>query len=133
MVGGKQTRIDVFMRTYRQVELWNRRILEAQGYLEDPMLQYKRVKSICEGGQGFVVISKHKNSGILYAVKVVSDKQAALASENPEHTYQEARILESLRTQPCPHKQMLFDVVRTDRRYYIITEYVEGGDMHDMI
>ena len=90
MVDGRKTRIEVYMNSYKKVELWYHRILDAQGYLADRMLQYKFMRKICHGGQGSILLCYHKNSSILHAVKVLPMAKVRLASSTSKHPYQEA-------------------------------------------
>ena len=102
--------------------------------LESPTVgleDFDVLSKIGEGGYGKVVLARKKTSGALHAVKAVRKEKLLRAGENAvQHMLDENHILQSLRH---PFILTLQYAFQDRERLYLVTNYVGGGDLHDLI
>lgn len=72
------------------------------------------------------MLCRHKESGILYAMKVLKKASLFVHAKNAEHTKAERQILEEVRN---PFIVQLFYAFQTNDRLYLILEYATGGEL----
>ena len=78
-----------------------------------------------KGSFGKVMQVRHKKSGAIYAMKVLSKKHI-VANNEVEHTLAERAILERLNH---PFLMNLIYSFQTDTKLYFIMEFVNGGEL----
>ena len=94
-------------------------ISKNKGVLDD---EYETLDPLGEGGYGQVYLVRHKKIKKERAMKVISVK-----SKNAEEkTDEEIELLKNL---DHPNIVKLFEYFCDDDKYYLITEYCEGGDL----
>ena len=59
----------VYFETMAAVEYWHKKILSAQGFLENRIVQYEPLSKLGSGSFGTVVLSQHNYSGVKVAIK----------------------------------------------------------------
>ncbi|HEU5118881.1 MAG TPA: protein kinase, partial [Isosphaeraceae bacterium] len=90
---------------------------------------YRLIEPLGSGGMSSVFRAMHTESGHEVALKILPRSLA----KNPtmlQRFLREARSAESLFD---PHIVEIFDRGTEDGRYYLVLEYVDGGDLHDRI
>lgn len=75
---------------------------------------------------GKVMLCRHKESGVLYAMKVLKKASLFVHAKNAEHTKAERQILEEVQN---PFIVQLFYAFQTNDRLYLILEYATGGEL----
>ena len=81
-----------------------------------------------EGAYGKVWKVTHKTSGLERAMKQI--KKSAIIKEDQERLFSEMNILKNL---DHPHIVKLFELFQDNKNYYLITEYLSGGEMFNRI
>ena len=98
-------------------------ISKNKGVLEE---EYQILRPLAEGGYGQVYLVKHIKIEKERAMKVIPIK-----SKNAEEkTDEEIELLKNL---DHPNIVKLFEYFCDDEKYYLITEYCEGGDLFNLI
>ncbi|GAN07908.1 AGC family protein serine/threonine kinase domain-containing protein [Mucor ambiguus] len=87
---------------------------------------FEILKLLGRGAYGKVMLCRHKESGILYAMKVLKKASLFVHAKNAEHTKAERQILEEVRN---PFIVQLFYAFQTNDRLYLILEYATGGEL----
>lgn len=90
---------------------------------------YRLLEPLGSGGMSSVFRAEHIDSGHVVALKILPRSLA----KNPamlQRFLREAKSAESLFD---PHIVEIFDRGTEDGRYYLALEYVDGGDLHDLI
>ena len=90
--------------------------------------QYGLGELLGTGGFSTVRRCVNKFTGTQYAVKIVSRKD--LDPESEGSFLQEARILQSL---DCPYIVKCYEFFEEELFYYLVMEYVEGGELFSQI
>jgi len=80
------------------------------------------------GAYGCVTQVTHKKSGFLRAMKSI--KKEALFIEDEDKLFAEMSILKDL---DHPNTVKLYELYQDDRFYYLITEFLEGGELFEKI
>lgn len=75
---------------------------------------------------GKVMLCRHTESGILYAMKVLKKASLFVHAKNAEHTKAERQILEEVGN---PFIVQLYYAFQTNDRLYLILEYATGGEL----
>ncbi|CAJ0935509.1 unnamed protein product, partial [Mesorhabditis belari] len=94
----------------------------------DQVGNYHIVKSIGRGNFATVKLAKHEIAKTKVAVKIV-DKTTI----EPENLIKIEREIEILKRLEHPHIVKLYEVMRSDRFIYIVTEYCSGGEMFETL
>ena len=81
-----------------------------------------------QGNFGKVWKVTHKKSKMVRAMKQI--KKSALVKEDEERLFNEMNILKTL---DHPHIVKLFELYQDSRCYYLITEYLSGGELFERI
>mmetsp|Transcript_19215 Transcript_19215/g.16492 ORF Transcript_19215/g.16492 Transcript_19215/m.16492 type:complete len:96 (-) Transcript_19215:1691-1978(-) len=79
---------------------------------------------IGKGGFGEVRKAKNKVSGHMRAIKIL--KKSKFSEEKKKALLDEAKILRAL---DHPNIMKLYEVYEDSNCYYLVTEYLGGGDM----
>ena len=87
--------------------------------------EYEPEGQLGEGDYGQVYLVKHKKMNLHRAMKVIPMKLKAEEKVNEE--------IELLKQLDHPNIAKLFEYFCDDDKYYLITEYCEGGDLYDLI
>ncbi|KAL7686053.1 putative phosphorylase kinase, gamma catalytic subunit, protein kinase-like domain superfamily [Plasmopara halstedii] len=90
--------------------------------------QYTLGKVIGSGTFSVVRIAVHKPTGQRYAIKCI--KRDGLVAEDIEALTTEVAILKQMNH---PNIMILHDFFVEDKFYYLVTEYMEGGELFDRI
>ena len=90
---------------------------------------YRLIQQLGSGGMSSVFRAIHTDSGLEVAVKVLP---RALA-KNPTMLQRFLREAKSAEALEDPHIVSIYDRGSEDGRYYLVLEYVAGGDLHDKV
>jgi protein kinase A len=92
------------------------------------LCNYQLLNKIGEGQFGVVLLSRFRPTGELLAAKVMDkNKMQRIGEKQIEHIQNERKILESLPNHVYINK--LFAFIETEDKYYLINEYISGGDL----
>ncbi|CAD8190681.1 unnamed protein product [Paramecium octaurelia] len=89
---------------------------------------YQVGKLLGEGAYGQVSIVTHRVTGMQRAMKAI--RKDCLFEEEQAKLFSEMTILKNL---DHPHIVNLFELFEDDKFYYLITEYLRGGELFDRI
>jgi len=78
-----------------------------------------------KGSFGKVLQVRHKESGKIYAVKILRKKQL-IARNQVEHTKTERRVMQNIRH---PFIVRLHGAFQTEDKLYMVMDYVNGGEL----
>ncbi|CAD8181434.1 unnamed protein product [Paramecium pentaurelia] len=81
-----------------------------------------------QGAYGKVWKVTHKNTGMIRAMKQL--KKSSLIVEEEQRLFAEMNILKNL---DHPHIVKLYELYQDQQNYYLITEYLSGGELFDRI
>ncbi|CAD8060675.1 unnamed protein product [Paramecium primaurelia] len=95
---------------------------------EDIFSQYSIGKALGEGAYGQVSLVTNKRTGIVRAMKAI--KKDCLFEEEEQRLFQEMHILKNL---DHPNIVKLCELFQDEKCYYLITEYLYGGELFDRI
>ena len=98
-------------------------ISKNKGVLEE---EYQILRPLAEGGYGQVYLVKHLKIQKERAMKVIPIK----SKNADEKTDEEIELLKNL---DHPNIVKLFEYFCDDEKYYLITEYCDGGDLFNLI
>ena len=90
---------------------------------------FKFIKTIGEGTFGKVKSAIEINTGQKVSIKILN-KNMIKGKENIEQINREIKILKTLNH---PNLIKLFQIIEDNSHYYIITEYVNGGELFNLI
>lgn len=88
------------------------------------------MESIGKGQYGNVYRAEHRNTGELYAVKVMSVEKFKHTPKLSEFTNNEINILTKINH---PNIIRFIEMLRTANNYYLVYEYCNGGTLGDYI
>lgn len=92
------------------------------------MNRYKEIKTLGKGSFGRAVLVQELATGQQYVMKII--QVSAMKPQEREEALLEAKILEKLDHPNITAYKESF----SDQRYlYIVMEYANGGDLHDLI
>uniref|UniRef100_A0AC35TLQ7 cAMP-dependent protein kinase catalytic subunit n=1 Tax=Rhabditophanes sp. KR3021 TaxID=114890 RepID=A0AC35TLQ7_9BILA len=86
---------------------------------------FDRLKTLGTGSFGRVMLVKHKQSGIYYAMKIL-DKQKVVKLKQVEHTLNEKKILQAIDFPFLVNMQYSF---KDNTNLYMVLEFISGGEM----
>ncbi|VDN04265.1 unnamed protein product [Thelazia callipaeda] len=86
---------------------------------------FDRIKTLGTGSFGRVMLVKHKQSGLYYAMKIL-DKQKVVKLKQVEHTLNEKRILQAIDFPFLVNMQYSF---KDNSNLYMVLEFISGGEM----
>ncbi|KAM3147294.1 hypothetical protein pb186bvf_000545 [Paramecium bursaria] len=89
---------------------------------------YSLGKVLGQGAFGKVWRVTHKTTGLVRAMKQL--KKQSLIKEEEQRLFSEMNILKNL---DHPHIVKLFELYQDDGSYYLVTEYLQGGELFDRI
>jgi serine/threonine protein kinase len=87
---------------------------------------YDFEKDLGQGQFGLVKLARHKETGDLVAIKTVYKKNM-----KPIEIFQQRREIEVLKMCQHPNIVGLIDLFENNDYYYIVLEYMQGGDLFD--
>ena len=90
---------------------------------------FELVKPISKGAYGRVFLARKKNTGDLYAIKVMN-KQELFRKNQSQHIQAERRIMAHADN---PFVVKMFYAFQSKNHLYIVMEFVNGGDLYSMI
>mmetsp|Transcript_22865 Transcript_22865/g.41080 ORF Transcript_22865/g.41080 Transcript_22865/m.41080 type:complete len:477 (-) Transcript_22865:983-2413(-) len=90
---------------------------------------YKVGRLLGAGNFSKVKLARHLPTGKLVAIKIV-DKELVKRKHMFDKLRREIRILKLFRH---PHVMRIFDSINTHDKYYLITEYLPGGDLYALL
>ncbi len=90
---------------------------------------YRILQALGTGGMSSVFKAEHVESGVVVAVKVLP-RNLAHNKTLLQRFLREAKSAEALEH---PNVVAIYDHGTDDGRYYLVLEYVEGGDLHDWV
>ncbi|KAI6185028.1 CAMP-dependent protein kinase catalytic subunit [Aphelenchoides bicaudatus] len=86
---------------------------------------FDRIKTLGTGSFGRVMLVKHKQSEVYYAMKIL-DKQKVVKLKQVEHTLNEKRILQAIDFPFLVNMQYSF---KDNSNLYMVLEFISGGEM----
>ncbi|KAI6170180.1 hypothetical protein M3Y98_01212900 [Aphelenchoides besseyi] len=86
---------------------------------------FDRIKTLGTGSFGRVMLVKHKQSEVYFAMKIL-DKQKVVKLKQVEHTLNEKRILQAIDFPFLVNMQYSF---KDNSNLYMILEFISGGEM----
>ncbi|XP_014219547.1 cAMP-dependent protein kinase catalytic subunit-like [Copidosoma floridanum] len=87
--------------------------------------EFERIKTLGTGAFGRVMLVRHKQNSGHFAMKIL-EKKELVRTKQVEHTYNERRILQSIRFPFVVHLEHCFK----DNSYiYMVLPFVNGGEM----
>lgn len=86
---------------------------------------FDRLKTLGTGSFGRVMLVKHRQSGLYYAMKIL-DKEKVVKLKQIEHTLNEKKILQAV---SFPFLVKLESAFKDHSNLYIVMEYIQGGEM----
>ncbi|KAM3135846.1 hypothetical protein pb186bvf_012099 [Paramecium bursaria] len=95
---------------------------------EDIYSIYSVGKVLGEGAYGTVSMVTHRRLGLLRAMKAI--RKDALFEEEQQQLFAEMQILKDL---DHPNIVKLYELFQDEKYYYLITEYLPGGELFDRI
>lgn len=101
-----------------------RKVAQSQEFLEF----YDIVKTIGAGSMGEIKLVTHKKTGQNAAAKVIKK-----ANKSEKELELQRREIEALKICQHPNLVQLLDYFEDNRYFYIILEYLQGGDMYDYL
>ena len=96
----------------------------------DPSDDYEIIKELGSGSFATVHLVKHKESGVIRAMKAIKKGPGFEEENNEEEIINEINILMKL---DHPNIVKIFEFYNSKTHYYLITEYCEGGCLYDLI
>jgi eukaryotic-like serine/threonine-protein kinase len=90
---------------------------------------YRILQALGSGGMSSVFKAEHIETGVVVAVKVLP-RNLARNKTLLQRFVREAKSAEALEH---PNVVAIYDHGTDDGRYYLVLEYVEGGDLHDWV
>ncbi|CAD8049153.1 unnamed protein product [Paramecium primaurelia] len=91
-------------------------------------LHYNFGKVLGQGAFGKVWKVTHKTTGLIRAIKQI--KKSSIIKEEEQRLFSEMNILKNL---DHPHIVKLFELYQDENNYYLVTEYLSGGELFDRI
>lgn len=87
-------------------------------------------RELGSGSFGEVYLAKHSKAGICVAIKSIKKKKLDEAPIYKELLRNELEILEKVEH---PHITRVFELLEDDHNYYVVMEYLQGGNLLDKI
>ena len=72
IISSKSQKRNVYFDNAETLEYWHKEILRCQGYLDKRIDAYEPIRLLGKGSFGNVSLSRHRNSKVKFAVKVIS-------------------------------------------------------------
>ena len=110
-------------------EHWFEQILRKQRFWDARITQFKILRLLGEGSFGKVFLSQHVNTLLYFAVKIVDKRKVDAFHAKHGEPYLECELVESLTAANCKNVPKCYDTFADDTRYYIVTDYADGGDL----
>ena len=89
---------------------------------------YEKGKQLGKGAYGTVLQAKHRASGNVVAVKVIKKKK--LEGNLVGLMQNELMLLENI---DHPHITRVFELMEDDLNYYVVMEYLVGGNLFECV
>ena len=90
---------------------------------------FELVKPISKGAYGRVFLARKKNTGDIYAIKVMNKRELLRKNQN-QHIQAERQIMSHADN---PFVVKLFYSFQSKNHLYLVMEFVNGGDMYSML
>ena len=90
---------------------------------------FELVKPISKGAYGRVFLARKKNTGDLYAIKVMNKRELYRKNQS-QHIQAERRIMAHA---DSPFVVKMYYAFQSRNHLYIVMEFVNGGDLYSMI
>ena len=87
-------------------------------------------RELGSGSFGTVSLGQHTKAGTQVAIKHIKKKKLAEAPIYQELMRSELEILEKV---DHPHITRVFELLEDERNYYVVMEYLKGGNLLDKI
>jgi serine/threonine protein kinase len=111
------------------MELFHKKVLGEQGFLDSPLSQYEHLKQLGKGAFGTVSLYKHRNSGLQVAIKKVEKaKMDSLPAENGK-VLSELEMSETITGFGQNNLVQTVETFEDALNYMIVTEFLPGGDL----
>ena len=94
----------------------------------DIKVDYKIECTIGKGSFGTVKRAKHRETGIRYAVKVMSKRK--MSADDRNSLMQEIDIMKTI---DHPNIIRMLDLYEDERHYCLVMEWMQGGELFDKI
>jgi serine/threonine protein kinase len=95
---------------------------------------FERIKFLSEGGFGCVYLVRNRggvDNGTLYAMKVMQKSKIVKNCKTVGHIMAEPHVLG--KTDKAPFLVQLHYSFQTKRNLYLVLDYLEGGDMFELL
>ena len=96
----------------------------------DPSDDYEILKELGSGSFATVHLVKHKETGVIRAMKAIKKGTGLEDEDNEEEIINEINILMKM---DHPNIVKIFEFYNSEKHFYLITEYCEGGCLYDLI
>ena len=97
----------------------------------NPLSEYTTIKELGSGTFAKVVLVKHNITGVIRAMKIIKKKTSSKTHKtNEEDVINEVGVLMKM---DHPNIIKIFEFYNSDDKYYLITEYCDGGELFDKI
>ena len=96
----------------------------------DPSDDYEIIKELGTGSFATVHLVKHKETGVIRAMKAIKKGTGLEDEDNEEEIINEINILMKM---DHPNIVKIFEFYNSEKHFYLITEYCEGGCLYDLI
>ena len=72
LISSQTKQLCIYFNSEQTLDFWHKTILTKQGFFNDRLTQYKKVKIIGKGGFGVIELATHKLSNVNVAIKTIS-------------------------------------------------------------
>ena len=123
----------IYFDTKESLTQCHEKILGGQGFLNTRIEQYEPIGKLGAGSFGTVMLVKHKNSDIKFAVKIIGKTKIDKAFKGNGQVFQELEIMEELARENCENILEVIETFEDDESYYVVTKLMAAGDLFNYI
>lgn len=98
-----------------------------------PYAKYTIQKKLGEGSYGVVYKAVHKITNDLRAIKMISKPQSKNSSVDKKLNQEVINEIEVLKKIDHQNIMKIFEIYDSEKEYYLVTEFCEGGELFDII
>jgi novel protein kinase C epsilon type len=102
--------------------------LDSMQHVPNRLASYQFIRTIGRGSFGKVIVAKARDSGRLVAIKILK-KADIMRHGETQNVQVEYRILNMIKRFSAPFCISLLDVIQSEDRVYLVSEFVAGGDL----